>query len=184
MTTIALYIATSLDGYIARKNGSVDWLSTVETNETDYGYADFYQSIDALVMGRKTYETSVALGSGEWVYPGKPCYVFTRQYQMSKQSDVFFTSGLPDQFVQDREAEGLQRVWLVGGAELVASFLKLRLIDEFILSIVPMFLGEGISLFTPPSSEVSLTVTDVQQYPSGLVQLKYKQIDRARSILP
>ena len=69
MTTIALYIATSLDGYIARKDGSVNWLSAVETGETDYGYADFYQSIDALVMGRKTYQTSVTLSSGEWVYP-------------------------------------------------------------------------------------------------------------------
>lgn len=133
MTTIALYIATSLDGYIVRKDGSVDWLSIVETSETDHGYADFYQSIDALVMGRKTYQTSIALGAGEWVYPGKPCYVFTRRHQPSEQSDVFFTSASPDRVVQEMETQGLQRVWLVGGAELVTSFLKLQLIDEFIL---------------------------------------------------
>lgn len=180
MTTIALYIATSLDGYIARKDGSVDWLSTVETGETDYGYADFYQSIDALVMGRKTYQTSIALGSGEWVYPGKPCYVFTHQNQPSERSDVFFTSAPPARFVQNIETQGFQRVWLVGGAELIASFLKLQLIDEFILSIVPMILGEGIPLFTPPSSEVSLKLTDLQHYPSGLVQLKYRQASSAR----
>jgi dihydrofolate reductase len=180
MTTIALYIAISLDGYIARKDGSVDWLSTVETGKTDYGYADFYQSIDALVMGRKTYQTSIALSSGEWAYPGKPCYVFTHQPQPFEQSDVFFTTAAPDRFIQEMETQGLQRVWLVGGAELTASFLKLQLIDEFILSIVPLILGEGIPLFTPPSSEVSLTLTESQQYPSGLVQLKYKQPNSGR----
>lgn len=180
MITIALYIATSLDGYIARKDGSVDWLSIVETSETDYGYADFYQSIDALVMGRKTYQASLALGAGEWVYPGKPCYVFTRQHQPSEQSDVLFTSASPDRVVQEMETRGLQRVWLVGGAELLASFLKLQLIDEFILSIVPLVLGEGIPLFAPSNAEVSLTLVELQQYPGGLVQLKYKQANSGR----
>lgn len=78
------------------------------------------------------------------------------------------------------ETQRLQRVWLVGGAELIALFLNLQLIDEFILSIMPLVLGEGIPLFAPSNSEVSLTLVELQQYPSGLVQLKYRQANSDR----
>jgi dihydrofolate reductase len=90
MTKIVLYIATSLDGYIARKDGNIDWLTAFETDETDHGYGEFYHGIDGLAMGRKTYEQ--VLNFGEWAHPGKPSYVFTRQSLSSDLDDVFFTS--------------------------------------------------------------------------------------------
>ncbi|MCI0563991.1 MAG: dihydrofolate reductase family protein [Nitrososphaera sp.] len=173
MVNIILYIATSLDGYIARKDGSIDWLSMVETNDTDYGYADFYRSVDALVMGRRTYEQ--ALGFGEWPYPGKPSYVFTRQRLTSKRNDVFFTSAKPDTVIREMETQGFKRIWLVGGAELTAAFLKFRLVDEYIISIIPIILGEGIPMFLPPIPEERLKLIQSQQYPTGLVQLRYRR---------
>src|SRR3989337_3340885 len=95
-------IATSLDGYIARKDGSIDWVSMVEASDTDYGYADFYQSVDVLVMGSRTYEQ--ALGFGDWPYPGKPSYVFTTRNLTSERKDVIFTSAKPDTVIREMEA--------------------------------------------------------------------------------
>ncbi len=173
MVNVILYIATSLDGYIARKDGGIDWLSMVESNNTDYGYADFYRSVNALVMGRRTYEQ--ALGFGEWPYPGKPSYVFTTGNLTSQRNDVIFTSAKPDTVIREMEAQGFKRVWLVGGAELTAAFLKLRLVEEYIISIVPIILGEGIPMFLPPSPEEALKLIESQQYPTGLVQLRYRR---------
>jgi dihydrofolate reductase len=173
MADVILYIAASLDGYIARKGGRIDWLSMVETSDTDYGYADFYQSVDALVVGRRTYEQ--ALGFGDWPYPGKPSYVFTTRNLTSERNDVIFTSAKPGTVIREMETQGFKRIWLVGGAELTAAFLKLRLIDEYIISVVPIILGEGIPLFLPPGPEETLKLVELQQYPTGLVQLRYRR---------
>ena len=173
MANVILYIATSLDGYIARKDGSIDWLSMVEASDTDYGYADFYQSVDALVMGSRTYEQ--ALGFGDWPYPGKPSYVFTTRNLTSERKDVIFTSAKPDTVIREMEAQGFTRIWLVGGAELTAVFLKFRLVDEYIISVVPTILGGGIPLFLPPNPEEKLKLVELQQYPMGLVQLRYRR---------
>jgi dihydrofolate reductase len=173
MANVILYIATSLDSYIARKDGRVDWLSMVETSDTDYGYADFYQSVDALVMGSRTYEQ--ALGFGDWPYPGKPSYVFTTRNLTSERKDVIFTSAKPDTVIREMDAQGFTRIWLVGGAELTAVFLKFHLVDEYILSVVPTILGEGIPLFLPPIPEEKLKLVELQQYPTGLVQLRYRR---------
>ncbi|MCC3410642.1 MAG: dihydrofolate reductase [Microcoleus sp. PH2017_29_MFU_D_A] len=171
MTKIVLYIATSLDGYIARKDGSIDWLTAFETDETDHGYGEFYRSIDGLAMGRKTYEQ--VLSFGEWPHPGKPSYVFTQQSRSPDRDDVLFTSATPDRFLHEMELQGLKRIWLVGGAELIASFLQCQLIDEYILSIAPIMLGEGIPLFLPSPMEMKLKLIEVQKYPTELVQVRY-----------
>lgn len=176
MTEVLLYIASSLDGYIARKDGSIDWLSIVETPDTDYGYREFYQSIDALVMGRKTYD--LCLSFGEWPYPDKSAYIFTRQELTSERDDVTFISALPNQFMANVAAKGYRRIWLVGGGELVAEFERHSLIDEYIISIIPVFLGEGILLFPPPGPETILELTGSQFYSTGLVQLKYRKKGR------
>ncbi len=171
MTEVVLYIATSCDGYIARSNGSIDWLLDFETAQTDYGYGEFYASINGLAMGRKSYEQ--VLSFGEWAHPGKPSYVFTRQSLSSDRDDVFFTSATPQQFLCEMESRNLQRIWLVGGAELIAAFLEHQLIDEYILSIVPILLGEGIPLFMPFGSEMRLKLMEVKRYANDLVQLRY-----------
>ncbi len=171
MTEVILYIAASLDGYIARKDESIDWLSMVETPDTDYGYQEFYQSVDVVVMGRKTYD--LCLRFGEWPYPGKPSYVFTRQQLTSEQEEVTFTSARLDQFLADLEAKGRSRIWLVGGGELVSAFQRHGLIDEYIISIIPILLGEGILLFPQPGSETNLELMGSQSYSTGLVQVRY-----------
>jgi dihydrofolate reductase len=172
MPEVILYIAASLDGYIARKDGGIDWLASVERPDTDYGYAPFYQSIDVALMGRKTWE--LALSFGEWPYPGKPSLVFTRQKLTSDRDDVTFTSASPEAALADLAARGLKRAWLVGGAELVAAFQKARLIDEYIVSVIPVILGAGIPLFLPTGVEQGLELVGSQRYPSGLVQMTYR----------
>ncbi|HEX8746431.1 MAG TPA: dihydrofolate reductase family protein [Pyrinomonadaceae bacterium] len=171
MANVILYIAASLDGYIARKDGGIDWLSMVETPETDYGYADFYRTVDAIVVGSKTYEQ--ALGFDQWPYPGKTTYVFTRRELTTDRDDVVFTSASPDAVISGIESKGLSRIWLIGGAELTASFLRLRLVDEFIISVIPIILGEGIPLFLHPYPEQRLKLNYAQQYPTGLVQMSF-----------
>lgn len=178
MAKVTLYIAASLDGFIAEKDGGIDWLSMVESKETDYGYADFYRSIDAIAMGSKTYKQVLEFGA--WPYAGKPCYVFTRRGLTSKRKDVIFTSANPDAVIQEMQSRGLHSIWLVGGAQLTAEFSRLRLIDEYIVSIIPIILGEGIPMFLPSGTEIKLQLLDVINFPSGLVQLRYMQKQNAQ----
>jgi len=173
MENITIYIASSLDGYIARKNGSVDWLSVVDGSGSDYGYHAFYDSVDALIMGSKTYQQ--VLDFGEWPYPGKPSYIFTRQALKSSRDDVIFVSEDPLYVIRKLEAQGMKRIWMVGGAEIIASFIKSGLIDEYIISIVPILLGEGIPLFKAPLPEMNLEVIESTLYSSGLLQVHYKE---------
>jgi dihydrofolate reductase len=174
MPHVTLYIATSLDGYIARADGGIDWLDAVQRPDTDYGYHAFYDTIEAVLLGRKTYE--LAESFGEWPYPGKPSYVFTRQRLTSTRNDVFFTAAEPAALVRELNDRGLKRLWLVGGGELVAAFQRERLIDEYIVSIIPVSLGNGIPLFPPPGQELPLELTGCERFPSGLVQLRYQPI--------
>ncbi|MEE9161911.1 MAG: dihydrofolate reductase family protein [Candidatus Neomarinimicrobiota bacterium] len=171
MPAVILYIATSLDGYIARPDGSVAWLSTYDRDDEDYGYAEFYGSIDALVMGSKTYEQ--VLGFGDWPYAGRPTYVLSRRDLEHQRGEVTIAPTRPDSLLQKLDAVGHKRVWLVGGAELAASFGKQGLIDEYIITIVPIVLGGGIPLFPSPGNEEQLELLKSKQYSSGLVQLQY-----------
>lgn len=173
MATVILYISTSLDGYIARADGGLDWLSLVEAQDEDYGYAAFFNSIDALVMGEGTYEQIAK--SGQWPYRGRPCYVFARNALKPKCKDVHFVTGEPVDIIADIEAKGAKRIWLTGGAFLAATFMRANLIDEYVLSVVPVLLGEGIRLFPPSLPEQVLSLADCRSYSSGLVQLHYRR---------
>ena len=171
MTKIIYYVATSLDSYIATPDGGVDWLSAYNTGEEDYGYSAFYQSIDALVEGSRTYEQ--ALGFGEWPHPGKPCWVCTQRPFETKHPEVRFTPASPAEVVAELRRSNLRRVWLVGGARLAASFRAQGLIDEYIVSVIPTILGSGVALFGSPGPQENLTLVQCKSYPSGLVQLSY-----------
>jgi dihydrofolate reductase len=171
MPTIALYIASSIDGYIARADGSIDWLDSVDGFDEDYGYQAFYDSVDALLMGSNTY--TQVLGFGDWPYPGKPTYVFFSHDLPNILADVHIVPHDIQEMLPLIEHH--QKAWLVGGGALVKSFHQAGLIDEYIISIIPVVLGDGIALFQAPLTEQPLTLVSAQQYPSGLVQMHYQK---------
>lgn len=151
-SNVILYIATSLDGYIARPDGAVDWLNDVE-GEGDNGYSEFYSQVGTVIMGRKTYEEVLKLAD-EFPYAGKTCYVLSRQTQEST-SHVTFTDEELESLVSRLREHSNGYVWLVGGGQLVKQFLDKKLIDEIELYIIPKLIGDGIPLFpegTPPSN--------------------------------
>jgi dihydrofolate reductase len=167
MPNIRLYIATSLDGFVAEPDGGVGWLFT----DGDYGYTAFFESVESLIMGRRTYEQ--ILDFGEWPYEVKPTYVFTRSAPAGEHPHVEFVSSEVGSFVEELRQRSRRDIWLVGGAALVSAFRKLGLIDEYILSVHPMLLGDGIPLFERPLPREGLRLQGVDSFESGLVQLRY-----------
>jgi dihydrofolate reductase len=165
----SVFIATSLDGYIARPDGTFDFLSIVERSGEDYGFAEFFASIDALVIGRNTYETALAFP--EWPYAGKRCIVLTHRETPSVHGEQFF-AGAPRALVDQLGLTGAQRLYVDGGA-VIREFLAGDLIDDLTVSIVPMLLGKGIPLFGAEVPEQRLVLEGSKSYESGLVQLCY-----------
>lgn len=165
----SVFIATSLDGYIARRDGTFDFLSIVERPDEDYGFADFFATIDALVIGRNTYETALAFP--EWPYAGKRCIVLTHRETASVHGEQFF-AGAPAALVDQLGLAGAQRLYVDGGA-VIRQFLADGLIDDLTISVVPMLLGQGVALFGAEVPEQRLSLETSKAYESGLVQLHY-----------
>ena len=169
---VVLYIATSLDGFIADRDGGVGWLDRfTDPADGDYGYTDFYAGIGAVAMGRTTYEQ--VLGFGAWPYSGKLTVVFTHAPPEGEHPDVTFTSDDPADVVPSLRDEIEGDLWLVGGGKFIASFRAQGLIGEYIITVIPVLLGEGIPLFVGTQPEASLQTTAVQHFESGVVQLRY-----------
>jgi dihydrofolate reductase len=167
----SVFIATSLDGFIARPNGTFDFLSIVEQADEDYGFADFFATVDALVIGRHTYETALAFPS--WPYAGKRCIVLTHRETPSVHGEQFFAGAAPA-LVEQLALGGAQRLYVDGG-QVIRDFLVADLIDDMTISIVPMLIGTGISLFGAEVPERRLKLESSRSYPSGLVQLRYER---------
>lgn len=167
----SVYIAASLDGFIARTNGEIDWLAIVEQPGEDYGFKAFFDSIDTLVMGRKTYET--ALGFGAWPYAGKRCVVVTSDTSRSARHGEEFFSGDLAVLFERLGAESAKRVYVDGGV-VIAQALQAGLIDDFTLSVIPVLLGEGTALAPKIGGDVRLELLGHRAFPSGLVQLSYR----------
>lgn len=179
MTEICYYVAASADGYIATPDGGVDWLSVVESPGEDYGCAAFYETVDLLLMGRGTYEK--ALSFGAWPYTGMPCQVFSARPIESPPPDVIQTSLPPAKVVAALKAADVRRAWLLGGAALAGSFREQGLISEYVISFIPTWLGAGIPLFGTAGQIEPLSVVESRTYPSGLVQIRYRQRGEALS---
>ncbi|MGD8640280.1 MAG: dihydrofolate reductase family protein [Gammaproteobacteria bacterium] len=166
-----LYIATSIDGYIAKPDGSVDWLSVAQQEDEDYGYNAFYDSIDALVMGSHTYQQLV--DADKWPYENKPSYVMSDQALPRLSDEVRVVSGsayvMQDLLVEEQ----FERVWLVGGGKLASAFQHARLIDEYIISVIPVILGNGIPLFDSVDDDQPVDLTETKRFGTGVVQLHY-----------
>jgi dihydrofolate reductase len=174
MPRIKLYIATSLDGFISRENGSIDWLTKYENNpETDYGYSEFYASIGKVLMGRKTYEQ--ALGFGEWPYREKKSYIFTRQKEpMRRENNVEFVSEDIGEFVRQLKRNTEEDIWLVGSSQIIKVFFEENLVQDLIVFVVPIILGSGIPLFDHIGKEIGFRTGRVERYENGLVKLEYE----------
>jgi dihydrofolate reductase len=156
-----------LDGYIARPDGRLDWLDPFHGEE--HGYGAFFASVDALVIGRGTYDT--VLGFPEWPYPGKRVIVFTHRPANPAHREELW-SGSPRALAERLDHEGIRRVYLDGG-ELIRSFLRERLVDELTIDMVPIILGAGRPLFASGLPELPLRFLESKSFPSGLVQLRY-----------
>ena len=170
MGKIAYYVAASLDGCIADADGGVDWLPRGDAN--DYGYADFYAGVDALAMGRRTYDQ--VLGFGEWPYSGKPTYVFTNSPPDDNPHGVEFVGIAPAGFVQTVAAQYSGTVWLVGGGNLAEQFRRAGLIDECLVFVIPVILGRGVPLFGGNAPHTALELTETRSYDDGVVMLRYR----------
>lgn len=171
MSKLVLYIAASLDGYIARSDHGLDWLLKFDNSQTDYGYSEFYSSVDAVLMGRKTYE--VALSLGPWAYRDKPNFVMSRSTDKFEHAEK--VSGEIGPVVTELKSR-FKCIWLVGGAELLSQSLSARCLDEIIITVIPVILGSGIRLFDSPIEETELIQTEVRSYSRGLAQIKYSII--------
>jgi dihydrofolate reductase len=169
MRKVKLFIANSLDGFIARPDGSFDWLFT----DGDYGMTDFFKSVDTALIGRKTYDLMLSFGGEHSSYKGMKNYVFSRSPKKSKDKNVQFVSGDIRNFIESLKQKRGKDMWLVGGGELTESFLRERLIDEFILTVHPIILGAGIPLFHGESQQTDLKLIDCKTYESGIVQVHY-----------
>ncbi len=171
MMDVIYYAACSLDGFIATADGGVDWLDPYQGGEEDYGYAEFYSSVEALLLGSRTYEASLRLG--EWQAPDKPSWVFTHRELPIAHPSVTLTSEDPVEVVATLRERGLKRAWLMGGGELAASFRTAGLTTRYMIFVVPLILGGGVPLFADAGERSPLSLIRAKQYSSGLVQLDY-----------
>jgi dihydrofolate reductase len=172
MAEVVYSVASSMDGYIATADGSVDWLSRFNVSGEDHGAAELQASVDALLLGSGTYEFALKLG--QWPAADKLSWVFTRRELRVLHPTITLTSQSPSEVVELLAARGLNRAWLMGGGKLAASFHVEGLISRYIITVFPILLGVGIPLFAPHSSPPdALLLVRAKPFKSGIVQLTY-----------
>jgi dihydrofolate reductase len=184
---VTIHMAASLDGFIARKDGAVDWLETADDfagGETmDPGFVEtFLKTIDCYVMGSRTYETALdfeAKGFG-WTYGDKPTFVLTTRKLRRIRETVELYSGDLAQLVNDRLRPRFRNIWIVGGGAVSGETLRRGLADELYYSILPVVIGDGISFFETLDRDVPLHLAGVKAYKNGMVELRY-QVRRSGS---
>ncbi len=182
---VTIHMATSLDGFIARRDGRVDWMETSdefsEGATMDPGFvADFLKTIDCYVMGSRTYETALnfeAKGFG-WAYGDKPVFVLTRRQLPKTRDTVEFYSGDLAAFVDEQLRPKFRSIWFVGGGEVCGTCLRLGLADVVRYSILPVLIGDGISFFEGLDRDVALHLTESKAYKNGMVALAYEVVKR------
>jgi dihydrofolate reductase len=178
---VTIHMAASLDGFIARRDGSVDWLETSDEfaggDTMDPGFVEtFLKTIDCYVMGSRTYETALsfeAKGVG-WSYGDKPTFVLTHRELPRTRANIEFYSGDLAQLVNGRLRPTFRSIWFAGGGLLSAECLRLGLADEVRYSILPVLIGDGIPFFERLDRDVALHLADVKAYRNGMVELRYE----------
>jgi dihydrofolate reductase len=173
MRKIIYAVTASLDGYIARLDGSLDFLHLRPSN---YSMGAFFKTIDVGLMGRKTYEAGVRMSGGKFESHGLPCYIFSRSLPEDERDGAVFVGEEPKRFVEELRKKKGKNIWLAGGGELAREFLKEDLVDQLHLGIVPVLIGEGIPLFAAGFPQREFTLTENKTYSGGVIALKYERV--------
>ena len=167
---LILYIAASLDGYIATEDESLEWLFNVE-GEGDNGFSEFYETVDTVLMGNKTYDWIIRHETGEIPYKNKECYVFTKSSIEDTEDVKFINDDIVSVINKLKYQEG-RNIWIVGGGELLQYFLKEKLVDEIILTVAPTIIGKGIPLFKKGDYQLDLALKGTRTF-NQFVELNY-----------
>jgi len=179
MRKVKYAVGVSLDGYIAAADGSVDWLNraTSKAKGEDFGMGAFFQSIDTVLMGRKTYDIALQMGMGKGGYPKMKNYVFSRTLPPGERDGVEFVSGDPGELIARLRQQPGKDIWLCGGGELAREVLKSQALDEVILGIAPVLIGGGRPTFPPGFLETEVELVECKQYKGGVVGLTYRVVN-------
>jgi dihydrofolate reductase len=168
MRKVVLGLGISIDGYIARLNGAVDFLFMPK----DYSMASFFATVDTAIMGRKTLDDALKMG-GSFGGSSMKTYVMSRSKPPGERDSVVFTNKAPSALVSQLRKRPGKHIWLMGGGELARDFLKADLVDELYIGMVPVLLGEGIPLFPPGFPQRDFALVENKTYSKGLISLKY-----------
>ena len=173
---ITIHMVSSLDGFIAKKDGSISWMQSTDNYEkgitlTEEYIADFLKSIDCYVMGSKTYEHALELG---WPYGDIPVFVLTQKNLKTDKKSVEFYSGNLDELINSKLKLSYKNIWMVGGSKLTKEFIRLGLADKIVITIIPIILGDGTLFFDYIGQEHLLHLKDVMAFKDGMVELCYE----------
>jgi len=175
MRKLSLFIATSLDGYIAKPNDDLSFLKSIEKEGEDYGYAEFTSTIDTIILGRKTYDYVLKeIGSSHYDNGERNVFVITRTEKPGVGKTTFYSGNLTE-LIQRLKSESGKNIYCDGGAEIINELLKNDLIDEFIISIIPILVGNGTRLFKDGRPEQQLELLNTKTFDTGLTQLHYRR---------
>ncbi len=176
MRKVVLGLGISLDGYIARPNGAVDFLFMPK----DYSMAPFFRTIDTAVMGRKTLDVVLKMGGGTYPDSSRTPYVFSRSKPPGQRDGLVFVNQSPAAFIRQLRKRPGKNIWLMGGGELARDFLKADLVDELYLGVVPVLIGRGIPLFPSPFPQREFKLLENKTFSRGMIALKYERVRRRR----
>ena len=168
---LMMFIAASADGFIAGENDDLGFLSMVEVPGEDYGYNAFIKEVDSVILGRKTYDKVLSMGIG-FTHSDKDTWIITRTPKPAEGKVKFYNGGLTD-LVADLKSKPGKNIFVDGGSEIIHQLMIADLFDEYIISVIPVFLGKGIPLFQSGRPSVNLVLKESSIFPSGLVQLHY-----------
>jgi dihydrofolate reductase len=172
---IIVSVATSADGFIARPDGGIDWLNRPRT-AGDYGMSDFFKTVDTILWGRKTYDVSLSFGKEGKVSSSSKIknYVFTHNPPAKRTKGIEFVNEPVKEFATRLRNEAGKDIWMMGGGGVIGSFLDAGELDEFIIHVIPTFIGEGIPLIAPARRDVELSLLSTHPYEDGVVRMHYQ----------
>nr|WP_307989718.1 dihydrofolate reductase family protein [uncultured Niameybacter sp.] len=175
MRKVILYIAMSLDGYIADPKGGVEWLGGQDAASEDMGsYPEFIQTVDTVIMGWKTYhQVTTELSPDQWVYSGMKSYIITHQKLVATE-DIEYTEQPLEELIADLKKQEGKHIWICGGASIVGQLIEKNLIDRYHITMIPTLLGDGIRLFEKSHEELKLKLIGTQSY-NGMTDLIYER---------